>query len=195
MEIYKGAHQIQSIYGGRNLFQYLFSGDNLILVDTGVAETPESAIFPYLDSLHLDPEHLTMAIVTHPDVDHQGGNSAIKAVAKRALLACGETDRTMVEDPHALFKLRYNFAREEHGVGFESDEPLPDAGQRQAVDIGFSGGEKIYVTEGWELDVLHVQTTRTAISRFTMARTKRHFVAMRSKDEDARMPMAAQEFP
>ena len=156
MEIYRGAHQIQSIYGGRNLFQYLFAGDNLVLVDTGVAKTPENTIFPYIDSLDLDPKLLTMAIITHPDVDHQGGNSVIKAVAKRALLACGEADRRMVEDPQALFKLRYNFAREEHGVGFDSDEPWPEAGQWQTVDIGFSGGEKIRITAAWELEVLHV---------------------------------------
>ena len=155
MEIYKGVHQIQSLYGSRNLFQYLFVGDNVVLVDTGVAETPQKAIFPYLDAIEVDLQRLTMTVITHPDVDHQGGNSAIKAAATRALLACGEADRRMVEDPRALFKLRYNFARDEHGVGFDSDEPWPDAGQRQTIDIGFTGGEKIHVGEGWDLDVLH----------------------------------------
>ena len=156
MEIYKGIHQIQSLYGGRNLFQYLFVGDNVVLVDTGVAETPEKAIFPYMDAAKVDLHRLTMAVITHPDVDHQGGNQAIKAAAKQTLLACGEADREMVEDPRTLFKLRYNFAREQHGVGFDSDGPWPDAGQRQVIDIGFTGGEKIRIGEEWELDVLHV---------------------------------------
>lgn len=156
MEIYKGAHQIQSLYGGRNLFQYLFVGDNIVIVDSGVADTPEHAIFPYMEKLKVDPRRLTLVIITHPDVDHQGGNSGIKSIAKNALLGCGEADRMLVEDPSTLFRLRYNFAKQEHGVGFASDEPWLDAGQRQAVDIGFAGGEKVRISEDWVLDVLHV---------------------------------------
>lgn len=156
MEIYKGVHQIKSLYGGRNLFQYLFLGDNVVLVDSGVADTPEGAIFPYMEKVHTSPQQLNLLIVTHPDLDHQGGNHKIKSVANRALLGCGELDRAMVEDPHYLFRHRYNFAKQEHGVGFESDEPWPETGKRQAVDLGFSGGESIRLGDDWELEVLHV---------------------------------------
>ncbi len=156
MEIFKDAYQIQSLYGGRNLFQYLFVGDNVVLVDSGVADTPERTIFPYLDKLKVDPRRLSLLIITHPDVDHQGGNSGIKNIAKNALLGCGEMDRWLVEDPRTLFRLRYNFAKQEHGVGFDSDDPWPDAGKRQAVDIGFSGGEKVRISDEWALDILHV---------------------------------------
>lgn len=156
MELYPNAYQIQSLYGNRNLFQYLFVGESTVLVDSGIAETPEKAIFPYLDGLKIDPRALSLVITTHPDLDHQGGNSAIKNMARKALLACGEADREMVEDPHALFRLRYNFAKAEHGVGFESDEPWPDAGKPQKVDAVFRGGEKIRIGDGWEIDVLHV---------------------------------------
>jgi hypothetical protein len=48
MELYPHVYQIQSLFGGRDLFQYLFDGDNTVLVDTGIAETPEKVIFPYL---------------------------------------------------------------------------------------------------------------------------------------------------
>jgi len=41
MELYPGAYQIQSLFGGRNLFQYLFTGENVVLVDTGIAGTPQ----------------------------------------------------------------------------------------------------------------------------------------------------------
>ncbi len=85
MELYPNVYQIQSLFGGRNLFQYLFVGDNTVLVDTGIAETPEKVIFPYMESLKLRPDRLTLAITTHADVDHQGGNDAIK----RALRARG----------------------------------------------------------------------------------------------------------
>jgi len=156
MELYRNAYQVQSLYGGRNLFQYLFVGDATVLVDAGVADTPEKAIFPYMDRLGLPVNNLSLVVTTHPDLDHQGGNYAIKSAAPKSQLACGEADRNMVEDPEVLFQVRYNFAKKEHGVGFQSDEPWPDAGKRQRVDKVFRGGEKIRIGDGWELDVLHV---------------------------------------
>ena len=47
MELYPHVFQIQSLFGGRNLFQHPFVGDNTVLVDTGIATTPEQVIFPY----------------------------------------------------------------------------------------------------------------------------------------------------
>ena len=134
MELYKNVYQIQSLYGGRNLFQYLFRGDNIVLADTGIAETPEKTIFPYLDRLKIRPEQLTLAVTTHADLDHQGGNDAIKRLSPRAWLACGEADRALVEDPRALYDRRYNFLKEEHDVGFDPDPP-PDAGKPRQMDV------------------------------------------------------------
>ncbi len=155
MELYPGAYQVQSLYGGRNLFQYLFVGDNVVLVDAGIAETPEQVIFPYLDRLHLAPSRLTLAITTHADLDHQGGNDAIKRLAPQALLGCGEADRELIEDPRALYDRRYNFLKKDHGVGFQ-DEPIPDAGRPRRMDLTYSGGERVRLRDDWSLQVLHV---------------------------------------
>ena len=156
MELYPGAHQIGSLFkDGRSLFQYLFVGARVVLVDSGVAETPGNSIFPYMDRLGLGPERLTLLITSHPDLDHQGGNSSILKNAPRVLLACGEADRLMVEDPKRLYSDRYNFLQEQHGVGFGRQIP-PDAGDFCRVDIGFRGGEQIALDNGWHLEVLHV---------------------------------------
>ena len=155
MQLYPGAYRIQSLFGDRNLFQYLLVGENVVLVDTGIATTPEAVIFPYLDSLGLAPARLTLAITTHSDVDHQGGNHAIKRLSPGTWLACGEADRALVEDPRTLYDVRYNFMREEHGVGFEADPP-PDAGKARKMDVTFSGGERIRLRDDWALEVLHV---------------------------------------
>lgn len=155
MELYPGVHQIQSLFGGRNLFQYLCVGDNVVLVDTGISETPEKVIFPYMDQLQIKPERLTLAVTTHADLDHQGGNDAIKSAAPRVWLACGEADRAMVEDPRALFDLRYNHLRRDHDVGIDL-EFLPLAGAPRKMDISFAGGEKIRLRDDWALEVLHV---------------------------------------
>jgi glyoxylase-like metal-dependent hydrolase (beta-lactamase superfamily II) len=155
MELYPNVYQIQSLFGGRNLFQYLFVGDNSVLVDTGIASTPEQVIFPYMESLKLNPSRLTLAVTTHADVDHQGGNDAIKRVSPGTWLGCGAPDRDLVEDPRALYDQRYNFLRADHDVGFEPD-PSPDAGKARRMDISFLGGEIIRLSDEWHLEVLHV---------------------------------------
>ena len=155
MQLYDRVHQVQSLFNGRNLFQYLFLGVNTVLVDTGIAETPTKVIFPYMDGLGLPPGKLTATVTTHADLDHQGGNDSIKASSPHTLLACGEADRELVEDPRKLFDKRYNFLREDHEVGFEL-HPHPDAGRLRRMDVTFSGGEKIRLTDDWHLDVLHV---------------------------------------
>lgn len=155
MEIYKNAYQIQSFYGGRNLFQYLLTGDRLVLVDSGIGSTPEGTILPYMERIGHDPRQLSMVITTHPDMDHQGGNSALSRHAPAALFACGEADRDLVEDPQSLYAKRYNYLRANHGLGFQ-EEPPPDAGSHCRVDIGFGGGEQIALSDEWTIEVLHV---------------------------------------
>ena len=126
-----------------------------MLVDTGIATTPREVIFPYLERLKLKPQKLTLVITTHADLDHQGGNAAIKEVSPNTHLACGEADRLLVEDPRTLFDLRYNFLRADHDVALEP-EPSPEAGKPQRMDFTFSGGERIRLRDAWYLEVLHV---------------------------------------
>lgn len=155
MELYKNVFQIQSLFGGRNLFQYFFNGDQRVLLDTGVSETPENAIFPYLDRLKIRPQELSLAITTHADMDHQGGNDTIKRASSQTWLACGEADRPLVENPQSLYDLRYNFLRQEHGLGMDSIAPAL-AGKPRRIDLTFSGGETIRLGDTWQLEVLHV---------------------------------------
>ena len=155
MELYRNVYRIRSLFGGRNLFQYLFVGDNVVLLDTGIATTPEEVIFPYMGCLDLKPERLTLVITTHADLDHQGGNDALKCASPRTSLACGEADRSLVEDPRTLFDIRYNYLRAEHDVGFDP-EPGPEAGKPRRIDFTFAGGERIRLEDDWDLEVLHV---------------------------------------
>lgn len=155
MELYPRVYQVQSLYGGRNLFQYLFVGANVVLADTGIASTPETTIFPYFDKLELKPQQLALAVTTHADLDHQGGNDAIKRISPGTMLSCGEADRKLVENPATLYSERYNFLKEAHEVGFDGS-PSPDAGSYRRMDLSFSGGERIQLGDGWWLEVLHV---------------------------------------
>ena len=155
MEIYPGAYQIASLFGGRHLFQYLFVGDSIVLFDTGIASTPAATIFPALKSLGLRPEQITLAITSHADGDHLGGNSSIEQASPRTLLACGTADQEMVEDPQVLWDLHYNFLKDDFGVGIDP-KPAPEAGNPQKIDLTFEGGEHLRIRKDWQLEVLHV---------------------------------------
>jgi len=154
-EIYPGAHQFGSLFGGRHLFQYLFVGDATVLFDTGIASTPATTIFPALESLGLRPEQVTLAITSHADGDHLGGNSSIKKASRRTLLACGTADQEMVEDPQVLWDRHYNFLKDDFGVGIDA-KPAPEAGDAQKIDLTFEGGEHLRIRKDWQLEVLHV---------------------------------------
>jgi glyoxylase-like metal-dependent hydrolase (beta-lactamase superfamily II) len=154
-ELHPGVYRIDSLFGGRNLFQYLFVGDNILLLDTGLAYTPERTIFPALAQVGIRPQQVNLAITTHADADHQGGNDPIKISSPATWLACGEADRAMVEDPRTLWDQRYNFLQQDYGVGIDP-EPSPDVGKPRRMDICFAGGERIRLRNDWDLEVLHV---------------------------------------
>jgi len=155
MEIFPGVHQIASRFEGRNLFQYLFVGERIVLLDTGIDRTPETVIFPYLKGLGLAPQQLDIAITLHPDLDHQGGNAALRAAHPGIVLAAHEFDRALIESPQRLFDERYNHLRRDHGVGLDLAS-LPLAGAPVAVDLGLRGGETLRIGAGANLHIWHL---------------------------------------
>jgi glyoxylase-like metal-dependent hydrolase (beta-lactamase superfamily II) len=155
MQLYPNVFQIRSLFGDRHLFQYLFVGDRVALLDTGIAETPRKAIFPYMERLGISRARLTWAVTTHADGDHQGGNFAIRQTSAKTLLACGKADQAMVEDPDVLWPLRYNFLQKDYGVGIDPI-PSPDAGKPCKMDLCFTGEEPLRLRSDWEIEVLHL---------------------------------------
>jgi glyoxylase-like metal-dependent hydrolase (beta-lactamase superfamily II) len=161
MEIFPNVHQISSRIADRHLHQYLFVGDSLILLDTGMHGTPKEVIVPYLKSCGLDPRRLTVAINTHADADHHGGNASLKEIAGNVALACGEMDRNVIENPDRLFAVRYNQWIDAHGVGLGN---MPEAenwvrsiaGPAHRIDRTFQGGEVLELDGRRTLRVLHV---------------------------------------
>jgi glyoxylase-like metal-dependent hydrolase (beta-lactamase superfamily II) len=161
MEIFPGVHQVRSCIADRHLFQYILAGDNVVLLDTGFATTPEEVILPFLSQIGIEPQRVRLAINTHADADHHGGNSALKQRCENVLLGCGEMDREVIEDPDRLFASRYNQWLMDHGVGLRNN-PEAEAwvrkmtGPPQRTDVSFRGGEVIAVSDRMSLRVLHV---------------------------------------
>jgi glyoxylase-like metal-dependent hydrolase (beta-lactamase superfamily II) len=152
-EIADRTWRLQSELGGRNVYQYLIGSDDggeLALIDTGVTSTPREVVRPALRMLGLSPDHLRLVVVTHPDVDHQGGLAAIRDLSPGALLACGFYDRPMVSRPEQLVRDRYQAYLAEHEVGYGSADLAwirARYGAPTTIHVTFSGGETVRVGE------------------------------------------------
>jgi glyoxylase-like metal-dependent hydrolase (beta-lactamase superfamily II) len=157
-EIAAGTWRFESLVGPRNMFQYLIAdGDAAILVDTGMTGTPRDVIVPGMRAAGIDQGAVTMVVVTHPDLDHQGGLAGLLEVLPHAVGACGFADRMMVAEPERLLTDRYGAFEVEHGVGYpDADKEWMRAnyGAPAAVEVGLAGGETIAVGDR-RLTALH----------------------------------------
>lgn len=158
VEIGEDTWRLQGRVGPRNVYQYLVASadrDELLLIDTGMAETPREVVFPALRRLGLAASDLRLVVVTHPDVDHQGGLAGLREACENALAACGFADRAMVGDPEKLLADRYG-CYVEHALGMTADEirwVRANYGARVEIDVTLSGGESLQIGER-RLDVL-----------------------------------------
>jgi len=146
-EIAERTWRIESRIGPRNLFQYLIAGDDsALLVDTGTSETPREAIVPAIRKVGLSPSAVHFIVVTHPDLDHQGGLAGLREEFPKALATCGFADRGLVSEPERLVTDRYGAYEGEHQVGY-SDESKAWVrslyGTPVAIDLTFAGGEEL----------------------------------------------------
>ena len=142
MEVAPGVHRIESILGPRPFSQYLLREERTLLFDTGVAETPADVILPYLASAGVDPASLDFILISHADVDHFGGNAAVRAAAPGALLCAHTLDAPWIQDSARILRERYGWYAD-HGIGYppEAATWLRDAmGEDVPVDIGLQFG-------------------------------------------------------
>lgn len=75
---------------------YLLMGDKVALVDTGITDTPQSKVFPYLQKLGLKSSQISHAILTHGHGDHYQGTAALKGVSD-VKIAIHELDASLIE--------------------------------------------------------------------------------------------------
>ncbi|MCA1840936.1 MAG: MBL fold metallo-hydrolase [Actinomycetota bacterium] len=157
-EVAQGIYRLGSVFGGRLLYVYLLKGEHhCVLIDSGAVVTPDEAIMPALKRLACEPDTL---IVTHCDLDHQGGNYKLKLAFPEMTLACGAGDEEQVSDPRVLVDRRYSAWEQDHGVGFPT-EVKPKlvylAGSNAVqVDRTFTGGERLQLSDDWTIEVLHL---------------------------------------
>lgn len=159
MEIASGIHRIKCKFGvNRMVYVHLLVGeDAVMLVDTGCAHNPQQEILPYMRSLGVDPTHLTYIVITHSDLDHQGGNTPMKEVAPRAILACHALDRPWVENTEALISGRYSQFEREHGIGYSEEDKASIRASCLScpIDLTLTGGEQFRLSRNWVVEAVH----------------------------------------
>lgn len=160
MEIAPGIHRIESSLGVRFMAQYLLVGEaRRLLVDTGLEDTPAAALRPYLESIGLELEAVDDVVISHADLDHSGGNRALRALHPRARFACHELDRRWIESNHALVAENYLW-HVAHGFADPGEagreELIALCGGDAPIDEGLRGGETIRLADDWRVEILHL---------------------------------------
>jgi glyoxylase-like metal-dependent hydrolase (beta-lactamase superfamily II) len=158
LEIYPGVHRIGTHYGEKklNLELWLLCAEEVLLVDSGIASTPQEVIFPYLNSQGLKPNDISRLLITHANADHCGGAYAIKKASPNAVIMCHELDALRVE----------NYQLQLEAVFEPLVEILPNIVQTQSairrlvgpgvqVDRRLHGDEWLALSEDWSIQILH----------------------------------------
>jgi glyoxylase-like metal-dependent hydrolase (beta-lactamase superfamily II) len=159
MEVVPGVHRIESDLGPRFMCQYLFDGEHRkVLFDTGISGTPNEVIWPYLDRIGRAPEDLDAVINSHADVDHCGGNKAIRDRYPTLRLCCHERDRPWIESNDAMMAENYCWY---DTYGFGPPEDARDWIRRElggdaVIDVGLRGGETIRLGPDWRIEIMHL---------------------------------------
>ncbi len=158
MPIVPGIERIESTLGPRPFAQYLLHDERALLVDTGTAATPREVILPFLAARGLSPEHLDWALITHADVDHCGGNVAMRVAAPRAIFCAHHADAPWIEDHDRIFRERYGwYAAEDVDYDAATHAWLHDAlPATMPLDLHLAGGERFRLGPRLIVEVLHL---------------------------------------
>jgi glyoxylase-like metal-dependent hydrolase (beta-lactamase superfamily II) len=147
-EVGERTWRIATMIGERDLFQYLLAGDDgrAVLIDAGTARTPDEAILPALGDLGIARDAMAAVVVTHADLDHQGGLAGLRDALPAARMACGFADMALVGVPEQLVADRYDAYNHAHGMRYgDADLRWMRAmyGGPVWIDLPLSGGEEL----------------------------------------------------
>lgn len=125
----------------RFVYVYLLYGDQICLIDSGVASS-DQVIFDYIRKTGRRPEEISLLILTHSHPDHIGAALAIKE-ASGCAVAAHPADKAWIED-----------------IGLQSRErPVPGfnslVGGSVKVDRVLNDGDILYLGPGLRLEVIH----------------------------------------
>ena len=159
MEISEGVHRLEAPLGDRYVALYLLVGDrSSLLIDTGLTDSIQSTVMPYLQELGIAPSRIDYVLTTHSDFDHMGGNDAARASFPSALFLSHLLDRELVDDVELLIDRRYGEFISGHGyddVDEASKDYIREHSHTTMTDLAIVGGEFLRLGSDWEVELIH----------------------------------------
>jgi hydroxyacylglutathione hydrolase len=125
----------------RFVYVYLLYGDEICLIDSGVASS-DQVIFDYIRKTGRQPEEISLLILTHSHPDHVGAGLAIKGASGCAVAAHG-AEKAWIEDVELQ-------SRERPVPGFHSL-----VGGSVKVDRVLKEGDTLDLDDSLNLEVIH----------------------------------------
>lgn len=159
VELAPGVLRVETVADDGKLHGYhvLDGPSGPILVDPGYEEAPTEVYRPFLRSRGQDLGDVSLAVVTHADADHFGGNHRLRNHNSGVPIAVHRADAPLAESRSRILDERYRMFESEHGIVYEDDvyEWLAEMmGPDEPIDIHLRGGEEFRVGDR-TLTVLH----------------------------------------
>lgn len=141
------------------LNQYILMSEDLwVWIDAGISTTPDQWIFPELEQRGMVPPIRNLLIITHADVDHFGGASALKRAIPSLMTVAHEADRALISDIHVAMGRRYGIFDAE-GMALPKsrvEELYERAGDPVRLDIAINAEVSLQLGDGEIWKVLHL---------------------------------------
>lgn len=150
--------RVETVIDGKIHGYHVLDGANgPVLVDPGVVDAPTTIYEPVLEANDWTLADVSMAVLTHADADHHGGNEELREHAPSVTFAAHDADVDLMESVDAIMDERYGMFADDHGITYDDEtrdwlDGMMGAGER--IDMCLRGGEQISLTDR-NLDVLH----------------------------------------
>lgn len=150
VELAPGIYRVETVADDGKLHGYhvLDGATGPILVDPGYEDAPTEIYQPFLRSQGWDLEDVGLAIVTHADADHFGGNHKLREHSPKTTIAIHRADASLAESVERILDRRYRKFEEDHDLVYDDEvyEWLDNMmGPDEPIDLRLRGGEEFRV--------------------------------------------------
>ena len=121
---------------------YLVSAEKMTLIDSGLPESWEQRILPYLRKLGRVPEDIFLVLHTHRDLDHVGSDRAVRTATKARIAVHELGGRDLANPQEARERYLAKFGKYLTERDLDNlrkrplDEPLPEPAHPQLLQGG-----------------------------------------------------------
>jgi glyoxylase-like metal-dependent hydrolase (beta-lactamase superfamily II) len=114
--------RIEIPFEGRSVNVYLCcDGDEGLLVDSGLDGAISRQVLPAIEARGLESTALSLAVITHADYDHLGGNAELAELAPDCEISCHTDDARLIGDLEALIAERYDEFADHDGMPLDAE--------------------------------------------------------------------------